>query len=703
MSRQLHAALRWLSVLAATSLSLAQDPAPAPPVAVPFETILWVPAERAREAAHLAAVHQAGFSAINLGPEGDAGLLLASGLGFYLDQPIGKGFLELRDRDWEPLQRQYERTRDTGKLVRPQCLRNHQLLVELGARAAAAAAKLHAAAGPAMRFVAIADEASTTRHGNPLDVCRCERCLSAFREFAMQRYGSLAQLNEAWGTQFASIEALEPLSTDQVRRRELGGVVLPENLTPFAAWLDFVDEGFRAAVQHLCEQVRSSAPGVPCGLTGLQAPFAFGGHDYARLLPGLTLLEAYDLGGAVELARSLVPRAQHWSTLQIPTELEADSSSQLLALLAEAAARGQDGVVVWNDERVLAADETLTAAGKAMRTAFQSARPALDACAGAVPEHDSVWICESHASVRAWWMLDSANDGLTWVRRLASHEAAHSTSMAARRGWSKLLADVGIAPRFLGELELPARLLQDPPRLLVLPACIALSDRACIAIAAYVQQGGTVVADHTTALYDENLRRRASGGLDVLFGIEQRSLRWEDLGVREGKVRGGTLGAVDGSLRAQVAERSGSESVFIERRYRRGRAVYLNVPVCLYAGVRLEPTLVAAAADLRKRIRQVLASALIVPRCEVRGEGLPACVQRRFLRARDGRRLLAVRIDAIDAPPILRQLGQQGAREVHLMFPQSVRLVSLAGKELGSGTDIELPLDAFLGLFVEVR
>lgn len=709
MSLRLHALLPAVAAFATTAWAWAQEPAPAvapatsPPVATAFETVLWVPAERATDVEHLKAVRRAGFSAINLGPDGDPLPLLENGLGFYLDQPIGKGFLELRDRDWEPLQKDYERTRDASKLVRPQCLRDQKLLVELGARAASATARMQTAAGSALRFVAIADEASSTRHGNPLDVCRCERCLGLFREFAVQRYATVEAANEAWGTQFASFAAVEPLSTDQVRRRELGGVVLPENLVPFADWLDFVDEGFRLAVQHVTEQVRSAASDIPCGLTGLHAPFAFGGHDYARLLPGMTLVEPYDQGGAVDLARSLLPRAAHWSTLQVPTEVAKDTSNLLAGLLAEAASRGQHGLVAWNDERVIGPGGELTAAGECLRTAMQSVRPALDACKGAASEFDSVWICESHASVRAWWMLDSANDGLTWVRRLASHEASHSTSMAARRGWSKLLGDLGLSPRFVGEQDLPTRLLQDPPRLLVLPACVALSDRACRAIAAYAQQGGTVLADHTPALYDERLRRRSSGGLDVLFGIEQRSLRWDDLGVREGQVRRGALGAVDGSLRAQIAERSGSESVFVERRHFRGRAVYLNLPVCIYAGVRLDPAAVLAAADLRKRVRQVVNSALVQPRCDVRGESLPACVHRQFLRAVDGRLLLAVRIDALDAPSILRQLGQDGLRKVRVTFPHPVRLSTLAGKDLGVGAEFEQELDAYRGLFLEVR
>lgn len=691
------------AVLSLAAATLAQAPAAERPAPASFGVVCWVPAERATQPAYLRALRDLGIDAINLGPDGDPAPLAEAGLDFYLDQPIGKGFLELRDRDFEPLQKAYETSRDASRLVRPQCLRDGDLRLQLGVRAGEAAARALQAKGSSVRFVALADEASSTRHANPLDLCRCARCLSAFRAFALARHGSLERANAEWATQFATEAAIEPLTTDQIRRRELGGVLLPENLTPWTDWLDFVDQGFAEAVHALEQQVRAERSTLRVGLTGIQAPSAFGGHDYVRLFEGATLVEAYDQGGAVELARSLAPSAQHWSTLMLPTEFAADTGDLLVARLAEAAARGQHGTVLWNDERLLSADGKPGRGGELLRAALQRMRPSLDACAGAMPEADSVWICESQSSVRAWWMLDSAKDGMTWVRRMSSYEATHSTSLSARRGWLELLQDVGIAPRFVGESDLPLRLLQERPRLLVLPASIALSDRLCSAIANYVRQGGHVVADHTPALFDERLRRRATGGLDVLFGIEQRSFRWEDLGVREGSLRQGSHGPVESGLRAAVAERIAGEPVFVEKLHQRGRAVCLNLPVFAYAGLRLDPASVVAAADLRKRMRQVLAAALVVPRCDVRGEGLPACLARSFLRDASGRRLLAVRLDAIDSPGLLRELSQNGPRAVRLLFPAPVRLFSLRGEELGSGAEIEARLDLYAGLFVEVR
>lgn len=681
-----------------------------------FQRVLWVPAGRTADPEFLGAVRAAGYGAINLGPGAGFGAAraaaAAAGLGFYLDQPVGKGFLELRDEQWQPLARAYAEGRDPAVLVRPACLGDEGLLAELGARAATAAA---AAAGPGLLFVSLADEASATRHNAPLDTCRCEDCLADFRAFLTARHGTVARLDQAWGTEYRSWDEVSPLSTDQVRRRELGGLLLPANLRPWSEWLEFVDGRFAAAVAHLAGQVRRELPGVPVGLTGLQPPAAFGGHDYARLLPGLSLLEPYDLGGARELAQSLCEAgAQHWFTLVLPDEpqeaagFEAAATAQLCA----AASRGAAGVVVWNHAAALGADGAPSALGRALGRSLQRMQPVLDVCARARPEDSPVWVVESMASVRAWWMLDSVRDGLTWVRRLGSYEAGHSTSVAARRSWAKLLGDLGVAPRFVAEHGLPELLLQQRPRCLVLPAAIALGDRLCQALSAYVQSGGTVLADHSTALYDDALVRRPAGGLDELFGITQRSFRWQDLRVREGKglaaggadgAEGGLVAVAETGLRGRLAERSGEQMVFVEQRDGRGRAVYLNLPVCDYTALRLDPQQVGRARDLRRRVQQVLQSAGVLPPCDVRGEGLPTCLVRTVLQAQDGRRILAIRVAALDRPELLQQLARAGSRRpVRVSFARPVRLATLGGRPLGDATAFDLELDVLAGLFVEV-
>ncbi|MBK8101245.1 MAG: beta-galactosidase [Planctomycetes bacterium] len=664
-----------------------------------FHRVLWLDGMQVADPALLARVQPAGFTAVNLGAGGDPAPVRAAGLQFYLDQPIGKGLLELRDAQWQPLAAAYETDRDVTALLRPACLRDPGVVAEASRRAVAA---LTAVGSDGLCFVALADEASSTRHNNPLDVCQCAGCAADFRTFLQGRYRSVDALNAAWGTSHAGWEVVAAPSTDAIRRRELGDALLPANLTPWAERLEFVDGQFAALVARLVADLQVVAPGVPIGLTGLQVPGAFGGHDYARLVPAMTLAEPYDVGGARELAHSLLPAgALRAITIGAPPP---DAPPRFLeAVLADAAAHGVGGAVVWNGSAVLSATG-VTPFGEAVQRAFARQQPVLDACAGAAIEPSPVWLVESQASVRAWWMLDSARDGKTWVRRLASYEAGHSTSQAARRSWLRLLQDLGLQPRFVGETALPELLLQRPPRCLILPATVALSDRACQAIFTWVRNGGTLLADHDTALYDERLRRRDSGGLDPLFGITARSLRQVDHLVREGNAtnsKGSGAALAETGLQARLSERDGDRVVFVEQRHDRGRAVFLNLAVCTYDRQRLDPAAAGAARDLRQRVRQVLGGAGIEPPCDVRGEGLPTCLERVVLRLRDGRRVLAIRVHALDRPGLLGQLAVDGPRRVTVTLPAAGRLRSLAGQELGDGTTFPTTFDVFAGWFAE--
>ena len=113
------------------------------------------------------------------------------------------------------------------------------------------------------------------------------------------------------------------------------------------------------------------------------------------------------------------------------------------------ASQGMAGVVVWNDATVVDANGAATPFGRAVRKAFVAHGAEMDALAGAVIEPSPIWLVESQPSVRAWWMLDSAKDGMTWVRRLASYEETHSTSQSARSSWIRLLQDLGYQPQFV--------------------------------------------------------------------------------------------------------------------------------------------------------------------------------------------------------------------------------------------------------------
>jgi len=57
-------------------------------------------------------------------------------------------------------------------------------------------------------------------------------------------------------------------------------------------------------------------------------------------------------------------------------------------------------------------------------------------------------------------------------------------------------------------------------KVLILPACYALSDVEGRRIAEFCRRGGTVIADFACGLFDQHGRGRTSGALDELFGLK---------------------------------------------------------------------------------------------------------------------------------------------------------------------------------------
>ena len=670
-----------------------------------FQKILWVRGGQKVDAAFATLIRSAGFNAVSISSGQDPTVPGRYGLRFYQDQICGKGILELRSQQYAPIAKEYGAKRDEDVLFRPAVLSSTETLVRL---TKILSARLDPLIEHGPIAISLGDEISVTRHANPLDFCFAPASLRHFRAFLKSRHRTIDQLNESWKTDFVSFEQLRPFTADAIRARELGGKLLPANLAPWAAHREFMDAEFARVIERLVRQVRRKDANIPCGLTGLQPPSAYGGHDYSRLMPHLGFFEAYDIGGARELAMSLAkPGSRQIATLFPPKDGE--DPRLVTARLVDMVAHGMWGTVVWSSTELLAKTGKLSAYGAAVAAGFKAIDPVARHFAGAEMLRSPVWIVESQASVRAWWMLDSRRDGATWTKRLSSYEATHSTSLASRHGWVRLLEDIGLQPRFVSATELHVRLLAHPPRLLVLPATIAMSDPTAAAIRHFVAKGGVVVADHTPGLYDQRLRLREKGALDKLFGVNGRRFVLENMLVHEGRpAKNARLStgpaAAEKGLQAELADPISGFQVQMEATHGKGRAFYLNLAVCEYGKVRLEPKRLHAAVGLRKRVRHILREARVLQPVLLQAKGMPTCLERMVFKTPDGRRLLAVRVNALESPRILAQLATRGPHTARVIFRAKSIVVDLrTGKEYPAAFQHDLPLDPYGGLFLEVR
>ena len=168
-----------------------------------FSKVLYLHGGPPANASTFAAIRAAGFDAVSVSGVGaDFATPAASGLRFYRDQIVGKGVLELRDQEFEPIRTGYLERRRPDELIRPGCLTDPDVTVEVRTRMARELNRLSAAAlGVPPLGIALADEPSLTSHINPLDLCFKATCLREFRRWLQARYGgSLDALNLAWKT-----------------------------------------------------------------------------------------------------------------------------------------------------------------------------------------------------------------------------------------------------------------------------------------------------------------------------------------------------------------------------------------------------------------------------------------------------------------------------------------------------------------------
>ncbi|MCE9636667.1 MAG: hypothetical protein K8T90_13265 [Planctomycetes bacterium] len=488
--------------------------------------VLWAYDEDAARPQFAAAAKALGVTGVQCTADRDPAPFVAAGLDWYEDHSAGKGTLELREKDSKPVwDRAWAARKDAWPAAdarsRPVCLRDPAVVAAMEERVRAAARRAkRGEGGRGALWISLADEAGMSVRANPGDWCLCERCIAAFREsvsFGNTSAGSPIheQFNAACGTDYANRAAIVPWTTSGIRQREIANDPSKWNLAPWMLTRRFQDETFASAVRHLADVARAEAPGVAVGLCGTQAPSAFGGYDYARFLPGISFVEPYDIGLSLPICRDLAPRGTVIAQTVFPDTGDARLTRWKLW---RGLARGADCTILWSSRDMM----TATDAGAFQPTAWGAALAADlrvlsapgglgDRLASTSPVREGMVVVLSQDSVRARWMLDSVEDGDTWMRRFGSYESTHSTAIASREAAWRALSQRGVEFRDVAEFE--RKLVGPAPRVVVLPDAVALDDAAVGGLALLARGGTLVIADTQPARFDGLGRARATPGV----------------------------------------------------------------------------------------------------------------------------------------------------------------------------------------------
>ncbi|HEY0514529.1 MAG TPA: beta-galactosidase trimerization domain-containing protein [Thermoanaerobaculia bacterium] len=411
---------------------------------------------------------------------------------------------------------------------------------------------------------------------------------------------------------------------------QLGKPLREIDLSPLLDRMSWNDSVWANLLGELVGRCNGEDPETPCGIVGAQGPNLWGGFDYAKLAKKVQFIEAYDLGSSHEILRSFdrgnqMPRV----TTHFHDDRRGPGHDAWLAW--HYFAHGDRGMIGWVDESWFA--------GTSPRPWLARFRPALrelgevqgPKLAGARSLHDGIAIYYSHPSIQVSWVLDAEAHGKTWPNR--NDDFRLGTSHDVRQAWETMLADAGLRYDFLAYDEVVLHGVPPEYRVLILPACYALSDVEARRIAVFARAGGTVIADFACGLFDPHGHGRRRGALDDLFGVahdggETRSdlfagrlwvetdqdagyafRRWRDL-----------FATLSSPLHQGYAVAERRLPVGTERPAGRGRAVYLNLSPQRYLMEREEGR---GDAARRRPFLDPIRRAGVSPWIEIHGAGRP--------------------------------------------------------------------------------
>lgn len=517
----------------------------------------------------------------------------------------GRGY---RD-NWKAIQQRYVRMRDRArrdglKISRDQHFRkllwrdfcpNSPGAVAEACERLAGVVRLHKGFRPL--FYNMADEAGITDQCKPFDYCYCPWCMDKFRRQLEQRYRTLANLNAEWDTDFTNWDEVYPLTTDETMDAQSRG--RPLN---FASWNDhraFMDDTFADFFRVVREAGRHWDPIGDFSQGGCQAPSAYGGWDYAKVVRHVDVLIPYNIGGNQEAVRSFRPGLRNISPFF------GDDERHIRGLWY-AYLHGDAGVIFWDADEprgrfVERPSGRLSRRGRIFGPALREMRGGYAQQFKAWERRDDpIGLLYSQPSLRAHWLMEAI--GRRKTREWFSSDGDESRYRHVRLAWQQLIEDRQLQYRYVSYLAIDEQ-QEDlgAYKLLILPETIAVSERLAAALCSFVHQGGVLVADGRCGRMNGQCRQAQAGLLDDLFGVRHGpALNLKPAAALRSPRRGGaqswlagapdlsSLHALDGDLRlapgggAEAAAMAGAAPALIRRRVGKGWAVYLNADVHSY-------------------------------------------------------------------------------------------------------------------------
>jgi len=416
------------------------------------------------------------------------------GLRFYMDHLAGKRELHLWDGSIP--KQTLDKVHGGGVRVNPVNEAMRQRLQTLIKKNIAPVK-----ASPYRAAYALDDEISWGHFVHPTMWCVTDDA-AAYPAWLKEIYGAQAPRRERWVTY------------EDIRPKLASWSLKDFDASPLMDQWTFNDSYWNNFIGDLVEFSNSLDPETPCGWVGGQSPNAFGGYDYAKIMRKVQFLEAYNIGGSQAVIRSFNPGNAIPTVTSHFHRTSDDTIWQTWYYLAH----GNRGFIGWVEKWFDGADPKPWHEQVAPHflAAGQKIGPLLK---GAAWRHDGVALYYNHASIQLGWIMDAAAHGKTWINR--NNDARVGSAHQGRKAWENMLRDSGLQYNYISYVDVIENGIPPEYKVLILPACLCLSDVEARRIRAFSEAGGTVIADFMPGLWDQHGKGRSNGGvLDDLFGVK---------------------------------------------------------------------------------------------------------------------------------------------------------------------------------------
>ncbi len=321
----------------------------------------------------------------------------------------------------------------------------------------------------------------------------------------------------AWLKEIYGKDAPHPprwISYNDIQPKLRSWTVADFDASPLMDQWTFNDSYWNNFIGDLVEYANGIDPQTPCGFVGGQNPSPFGGYDYAKVMRKVQFIEAYNMGSSQAIIRSFNPRnAIPAVTSHFHKSVEDDIWQTWYYL-----AHGNRGMIGWV-EGWFDGKTPKPWHDQIARNYLEVENRISPLLAGAEWKHDGIAIYYSHPSIQLGWILDADAHGKTWINRNGDDRLGASHHV--RHAWENMLRDEGLQYNFISYADVIQHGIANEYRVLILPACLCLSDAEARRIKAFCAAGGTVIADYLPGLWDQHGKGRPAGGaLDDLFGVQ---------------------------------------------------------------------------------------------------------------------------------------------------------------------------------------